>query len=269
MIPTCVRLGGQSILGGDMSGRKLFGMVSNVSSILRELETLGMRIEIGDDFTEYRLIRNAQGDRARLYPMFDASSSYVDGTNAFWVCGYNQDDQLVHTQAMRLFDIGDTTLKHHLDVHRHKYITPDTTPDPDLTFFSLPRSLHKISGRVAYHGDFWVHSRGLGGPRSQMMTPLLSRIIFEICHKTWDPDFVFALVPKQLAAKGAHLRYGYTHCEPGVWTGPDDQITDEDWLIWMSSKDVANMLEMRIPSLQKQQSFATISSASKTVDLKG
>lgn len=218
-------------------------MVRNVSGLIHELENTGMRIEIGDDFAEYRALRIAQTERSPLYPMFDVASSYIDHTNGFWVCGFNQDNELIHTQAVRLLDLSDVTLGHHLNVHRHKYITPDTTPDPDLTYFSGPASLGSITGKVCYHGEFWLPARGLGGPRSQGATPLLSRILFEIMHKTWQPDYVFALVPKQLAARGAHLRYGYIHCEPGRWLGPDQQITDEDHLIWMNASDIANALD--------------------------
>ena len=143
---------------------------------------------------------------------------------------------------MRLLDLSRVTLAQHLDLHRHKYITPGTTPDPDLTFYSGPEGVHRITGTVCYHGEFWLRARGLGGPRSLGATLLLSRVLFEIMVGCWDPDFVFALVPKQLAAKGAHLRYGYTHCEPGRWLGPDQQVTDEDHLIWMGAKDISNAL---------------------------
>ncbi len=53
-------------------------MVMNVSGIIRELEDAGMRVVIGDDFSEYRVYRNSQTDRSRMYPMFDVASSYID-----------------------------------------------------------------------------------------------------------------------------------------------------------------------------------------------
>ena len=74
----------------------------------------------------------------------------------------------------------------------------------------------------------------------------------------WNPSFVFALVPKQLAAKGAHLRYGYTHCEPGQWLGPDQQVTEEDHLIWMGANDLTNMLARAPQSLQRTSSVSAV-----------
>lgn len=251
-----------------MSAREIFGMIKNVSGIIRELEDAGMRVEIGDDFSEYRFYRNAQTDRTCMYPMFDVASSYIDASNGFWVCGFNQSGELIHTQAVRLLDLSDVSLEQHLKVHRHKYITPDTTPDPDLTFYSGPEALATITGQVCYHGEFWLPARGLGGPRSQGVTPLLSRILFELMYRSWEPNYVFALVPKQLAARGAHLRYGYSHCEPGRWLGPDQQVTEEDFLIWMSAKDLSNALVREPQSLQNDQ-VSAIGSALTSIDSKG
>lgn len=221
---------------------KLFKIASSLSSIVNDLEGMGIRVEIGDDFAKYRAYRNQQVDRGAMYPMFDVSSSYIDRSNGFWICGFDPNDELIHTQAVRLLDLSDVSLAMHLNDHRHKYITPDTTPDPDLTFYSGPEALHSITGQVCYQGDFWLRANGLGGPRSQGATALLSRALFEIMVGAWDPSYIFAFVPKRLGAKGAHLRYGYTHCEPGRWIGPDQQVTEEEYLIWMAAKDMANML---------------------------
>ncbi|WP_299656318.1 hypothetical protein [uncultured Tateyamaria sp.] len=221
---------------------RVFETLTRFSGIQRDLEDAGIQIKVGDDFQEYRAHRNNQADRGTIYPMFDVAKSYVDHTNGFWICGFDPNGELVHTQAVRLLDLSDMTLASHLHVHRHKYITPDSTPDPDQTFFTGPDALNRITGTVGYQGDFWLRAKGLAGPRSHGATALLSRFLLEMTVAVWNPSFMFAFVPKPLAAKGAHLRYGYTHCEPGRWIGPDQQVTDEDYLIWMSSKDLAASL---------------------------
>ena len=232
----------------------------NVSSLMRELEDVGIRVVIGDDFSEYNLYRKSQESRGFMFPVFDVTTSFVDGTNGFWVCGFNEKDELMHTQAVRLFDLKDSTLGHHFNVHRHKYITPDTTPDPDLTFYSGPESLRMITGRVCYHGDFWLYARGLGGPRSAGVTASLSRILFEMTVRLWEPDYVVGFVPKRLAEKGTHLRYGYSHCEPGLWIGPDQQVTDEDHLVWMDRDDLNNALTRPLPSLKSNPRLTSVAS---------
>lgn len=245
MLNTCAPM---SLTERPASG--LFQLIRRLSGVFQDLERAGLRVEIGDDFIQYRNYRIRQTERGPMYPMFDVSNSYIDASNGLWICGFDREGDLIHTQAVRLFDLSGTTLAMHLNDHRHKYITPDSTPDPDLTFYTGPEALRTITGRVCYQGDFWIRSRGLGGPRSQGATSLLSRVLLEMMVAVWNPSYVFALIPKQLAAKGAHLRYGYTHCEPGRWLGPDQQVTDEDYLIWMAGSDLANLMSQVPQSLQ-------------------
>lgn len=244
----------------------LFGLIQNVSGILRELERMGITVEVGDDFAAYRAYRSVQSDRSPIYPMFDVANSFIDGKNGFWICGFDADGALLHTQAVRLLDLSGVTLAEHLDLHRHKYITPGTTPDPDRTFYVGPEAVHRITGKVCYQGEFWLQARGLGGPRSLGITALLSRVLFEIMVGSWKPDYVFALVTKQLAAKGTHLRYGYSHCEPGCWLGPDQQVTEEDHLIWMGAKEISNALARTPQLLEPRLQSAPVRAPQTPVD---
>lgn len=252
-----------------MTARKIFGMIRNVSNIILELENAGMRIEVGDDFSLYREYRSACTGRGGISPIFDAASSFIDGTNGFWICGFNEADELTHTQAVRLLDLSGISLGKHLDMHRQMYVVPDTTPDPGRTFFQGPEALSKVTGSVGYCGDFWLPSNGLGGPRSQCATGVLSRLLFEVLHQAWSPDYAFAFVPKQLAAKGAHVRYGYSHCEPGRWVGPDQQITNEEYLIWMNASDIQNVVARDVQSLRASSQVSAIRASLASVDTKG
>lgn len=231
---------------------RLFETITRFANVLSELDDAGIRIEVGDDFQRYRHYRAQCVDRKPVYPMFDVESSYIDHTNGFWVCGFEPGGEVIHTQAVRLLNLQSGTLDQHLKTHRHKYIAPDSTPDPDRTVFVGPRALGVVTGEVGYHGDFWVRSKGLGGPRSQGATAILSRMLLEIVELAWQPSYVFAFVPKRLAVKGTHLRYGYVHCEPGRWIGPDEQITDEDHLIWMDAGDLSAMCAEAPPTMRAQ-----------------
>lgn len=247
-----------------MSALNLFTMIRNVSNITKELEAAGMRLEIGGDFAAYRKLRNSQTDRAPLYPMFDVACSYVDTSNAFWVCGFNDNNELVHTQAIRLLNMSEMSLNQHLDVHRHKYITPNTTTDADRTFYSQSPALKKITGQVCYHGEFWL-SGGEGGHRNQGFTALLSRIVFELARKIWMPDYVFGFVPSALAFKGIPVRYGYTHCEPGVWYGPENEVTAEEALVWMSGQDIVQFLETPPKALSHERTIPSRTEMKNTI----
>ena len=86
----------------------------------------------------------------------------------------------------------------------------------------------------------------------------------------WQPDYIFALVPAPLAAKGAHLRYGYSHCEQGQWVGPDNQTTDVDYMVWMSAADLATShVEGAAVACGQAIASSSIRSALAAVDSKG
>ena len=252
-----------------MSAGRIFRSTKWVSGILRELELARITVEVGEDFSKFRNYRASLPDRVPLYPMFDVACSYIDGSNGFWVCGFDPDDELIHTQAVRLLDLMDSTLGLHLHLHRQMYITPDTTPDPNLTFYSGPKSLDHITGKVCCQGDFWLNAAGLDGPRSRGATELLSRLLFEITAGCWNPSYVFSLIPKEQAIKGAHLRYGYVHCEPGHWLGPDQQVTVEDYLAWMGADDISSALSKTPQSLHTAQRIADAQSSEARVDTRG
>jgi hypothetical protein len=200
--------------------------------------------------------------------MFDVTRSYIDASNGFWICGFGPNNELIHTQAVLLLDLSGVTLADHLNVHRHKYITPDTTPDPNRTFYSGPGALELITGRVCYHGDFWLQANGLGGIRGQGVTGALVRTLFEVIQLNWAPDYVFALVAQPVAEKGAFLRAGYSHCEPGKWIGPDQQVTDIDFMVWMSAKDMANALAREPQSLRNAVRVSSVRSTVTAIPVK-
>lgn len=252
-----------------MAARNLFGAIKRLSGLFSELERAGMRIVVGDDFAEYRIYRSSLAGRPPIYPMFDIASSYIDSSNGFWICGFGPNDELIHTQAVRLLDLSDVSLGEHLDTHRHKYITPDTTPDPDLTYYSGPTALGTITGRVCYHGDLWLQNTGLRGIRAQGVTGITIRVMFELAQLNWKPDYFFALVAQQMAEKGLFLRAGYSHCEPGQWIGPDEQVTDVDYMLWMSAQDLANALARDPQSLRITDRVMSARSVLTAIDTKG
>lgn len=224
-----------------MPASHMFKTISNINNLINQLEKANISIEIGDDFTVFRRLRNKQKDRSAIYPMFDLASSFVDASNGFWVCGFNAENEVVHTQAVRLLELGSQDLDQHLGIHKHKYITPGSTPDPDNTSFSQLPVLKQITGRVGYHGEFWVKP-GTIGRRNIGLTSVLSRIAFEMTMTLWEPDFLFGFVPAPMATRGVAVRYGYTHCELGAWHGPDQEITSEEMLVWMNHTDLTTYL---------------------------
>lgn len=223
-----------------MSAKDHFESVVRISELVTAIEAEGMKITVGTDFTAYRNLREPQFHQRPLYPMFDVNCSFIDATNGFWIAGTNAMGELVHTQAILKLNMDGCTLEEHISTHRQKYVTPGLTPDSNGAYLSVPSSIRQISGSVCYHGEFWLMG-GVEGFRQQGFTALLSRLTFELAYQSWDPDFVFGLVPAAVALKGIGVRYGYFHGEPGLWRDVDDNILAEEWLVWMSNQDIARL----------------------------
>ncbi len=249
-----------------MTALGLFKAIMSVSNILRDLENAGLNVKVSSDFVAYRQMREGQCNRMPLYPVFDVSSSFIDESNAFWVCAFNDQDDLVHTQVIRLMDLADTTLQAHLSEHRHKYLSPGMVCDPDEISFAPLSSLNHINGRVCYHGEFWL-KEGEGSLRGQGYTALMSRLVFEIALKIWAPDYLFGFVPLKLAMKGIPFRYGYTRCEVGAWLRNGNEVAAEEAFVWMSRLDLQQYLQTSPQALSGKRDFQKSQTQPKSVAL--
>lgn len=72
-------------LTGDftMNASEKFAQICRISTIINDLNMMGITITVGSDFNEYKLIREKQENRSNIYPMFDSTCSFVDHTNGF------------------------------------------------------------------------------------------------------------------------------------------------------------------------------------------
>ncbi|KMW60249.1 hypothetical protein AIOL_000402 [Candidatus Rhodobacter oscarellae] len=227
-----------------MSACNHFETILRISDLVKTIEAEGMKLTVGTDFSTYRNLRSAQFEQRPLYPMFDIQCSFIDASNSFWIAGTNAAGELVHTQAILKLDMSNTSLDEHLTVHRQKYLTPGLIGDADQAYFSVPGSAGNITGEVCYHGEFWLQG-GEEGFRKQGFTALLSRLTFELAYTTWNPDYIFGLVPATIAQKGIGVRYGYFHGEPGIWRSVDERILSEEWVVWMSNHDIARLTQRK------------------------
>ena len=249
-----------------MTAVSLFTTIVSASKILRELEHAGLRVNVSTDFVAYKKLRDRQTNRMPLYPVFDVSSSFIDASNAFWVGAYNDKDELVHTQVIRMLDLHGSTLHEHLGQHHHNFLSPGMVSDPDEISFTPLKSLKTITGRVCYHGEFWLKD-GEGSLRGQGYTALMSRLLFELSLNSWTPDYLFGFVPLSLAMKGIPFRYGYTRCEVGVLESCYTEIAAEEALVWMSRADLNDYLQSAPKALRRSPRITAHEEATASVAL--
>ena len=69
------------------------------------------------------------------------------------------------------------------------------------------------------------------------------------CGGRLEPIFYLCAGPQEARRERGTSSLRYTHCEPGQWRGPDEQVTEEDYLIWMGAKYMANMVARPVQSV--------------------
>ena len=214
----------------------------NIETITELARSQGLYLQIGSDFTVFKMARDAQLGRAPLSPMFDPSVCSFDPVDGFWIIGTDNRGRLVHTQAMRLNHLGtDTTLGQFLYANRVIYAPPGEEVDVDHTVFNRAPSTRRIKGRVAYHGELWL-SEEFRGNRN---TTILPRLALGLALRQWSPDYAFGLMNPVLCCKGLQAREGYMHVEPGgiLWHQPGKDEPLEEWIVWMARDDLEYLME--------------------------
>lgn len=225
-----------------MSAKKLYTQHKYIMAINALAQEQDVHIEVCTNFETFREIRKTQSDRPPLGPAFDASRSYVGPSNGFWLKGVNSKGQIIHTQAMRLLDLSNTTLAEHLRTHRLIYQPPNINPSHPKSFECLQKTADMTGEKVVYHGELWMHPE----PRkyhNASLVALLTHFMLALASMQWAPDFVFGFMPSFLACKGLAAREGYMHAEPGVWKGTGDTEPFEEWIVWMNRDEIDYLMQ--------------------------
>lgn len=188
---------------------------------------------IDTDFLKYR--EHCERVGVHAHKEFDPAISQILPDSGFWIHG-ERAGETVHLQAMRLDDLGTSTLAEFFRlVYTQVY-------DAEITG-SCPAA-EEISGRVAYHGGLWLHP-DLRGDKVGLK---LCRYGILTAFLRWHPDFIVGWATKRTGLAGM-TKLGYFRLEPLVlsWKG-DAPFPPYGWLCWNSNKAMRH--SVRLPSEQ-------------------
>lgn len=203
----------------------------------------GIRLELSADFQELADIV-AHLDRAPLTPNFDPEYSDMGPMNGFWLKGLDARGEIVQTQAIRYDNLEGISLAHHLRSLKAFYRSPAVSAHPDESCEVDAPMAYGITGRVAYHGEFWIKG-GPNGFRGRDLATVLPRIGIAIALARWSPDFLYGTFNPILAEKDVAARYGYHNLQPHgmIWKRPHIQETLDEWLMWLTWREAADLIE--------------------------
>ena len=144
-----------------------------------------------------------------LVPVFDEALGGVTPETAFVLIGRNKHGEVVATQAARIYDWPETSLKDEATSLRMFYADPDAAlARGDRCEITAPVA-EKIRGRVVFSGGIW-YRRDFRGKDLGTILPRVSRAY---AFTRWNSDFTIGMLGDAVIAGGLAERAGYTKVE--------------------------------------------------------
>ena len=199
----------------------------------------GLTLKESADFKQFEAIVRATEDK---YLMEDFSPRFFDlhGATAFWIGAYNAEGALVSVQAAKVEELRDRSLAEHWQQQQRRIFAD---PDPEARFGSEHGpDAYFMRGRIAYHGNLWLHRKLRGAGLAEPLTQLG----FLIALLKWSPDYLYGLMAAKSAARGFGIRVGYRRFVPrGThWHRPPDHIRPDDWLVYSTRSDLHGLAKL-------------------------
>lgn len=199
----------------------------------------GVKLSIGFDFHKYVSITRATPTKSRTYPNFRPDRSPIMPGEGYWIMGVDKNDEVALLEAVRLYNLSDSTFAEHLQSLKAFYADPTVHAHPQDRCACLAPSAKKMTGKVAYVGDLWVRKdfRGQGVPK------IVSGIVRGVSFAMWAPDFLCGLVARWRLDKGL-AQHIHMHCEAGgsILQLIEEDIRDDDWLTWLTGEELKNLV---------------------------
>lgn len=210
------------------------------TQITQIIEDSGIRLQIGVDFTEFKQICQTQPLRPPIKPPFDIDVKQTEPIDGFWLVGYDENDQLVHTQSMKTIDLQGVSLCTYLENNRTHFPLECSTFDTDNIEVRMSSTSSAINSKIAYHGELWS-SGGEYGLRGNASSMLLNRLVIRMCLAYMEPTHIVGFMEPSNILRGLAARLGYGHTEQGNLMFPlaDHSQSFLVWMVWLSAAEAA------------------------------
>lgn len=218
-----------------------------VASSLRLFAAHDLTLRVGYDFNQYRaLLSDARPDHTVGVPFDPDLNDFSDGS-AFWIVAMDPAGVVMHSQALRLIDVTGSTLASHLKANFTDFPPPSIPLDLDRSCYQAGPGAQRMTGRMAYHGEFWISDRD-GAYRGSALSTVLARYGFWMATQHWDPDYIFAFILNAVHYKGLAARTGWMHTDPAAlqWYPRDGRPPFETVMAYLHRDDIDYLLTLPI-----------------------
>ncbi len=214
----------------------------------------GLTLSVGYDFDQYKsLLKTARPDHTIGVPFDPALHDFSDGS-AFWIVATDPKGDVVHTQTLRLLNLTGLSLADHLQTNFTDFPPPSLPLDLEKSNYRRGPGASRMTGRIAYHGEFWIGGAP-GQFRGSGISTVLCRYGFYMAIQRWDPEHMFAFMLNTVAHKGLAARTGWMHMDPAAlqWYPRSGQPPIETVLAYLHKEDIDYLLDLPIAPAQVAQ----------------
>lgn len=172
---------------------------------MAEAASRGITLELAT-FDELLAVNKANSDTWKpITTSFHPQFSGIDETNGLVVFGRNANGEVVATQATRLFDWRNTTLKQEAESMRLFYANPQRDMRRDEACLVNSPEAGAISGNIVLCGAIWYRPdyRGVG------LANIIPRFTRAVSFVRWEIDEYIALITAENATKAFSQRTGF------------------------------------------------------------
>lgn len=225
-----------------MSKYDTFTGAQFATEIVSLAQAKGMTLEVGTDFGDFADIVAKHRPEQPLGDTFDPTKQGVNHENGFWVTGWTDDGTLVHTQAMRCYELPSNLADFLSDGFRK--FPPSGVPLDLKNSRYLPGPGAKgIRGLTCYHGEGWLKG-GDNTFRGTGINGALTRFGLASAALRWSPDYVFGFMSEGHAYRGLVEREGYMHTDPGAmfWHLSNSPEILRGFMVWMGRADIEHIM---------------------------
>jgi len=216
-----------------------------VSSTKSILDQHGIAVTIGHDFEVYRsMLAKARPDHLIGAP-FDPDLHKMNESNAFWLIGQNEDGDIMHTQTVRMLDLGGETVGEYLTKDFRAFPPPGLPIDLERSQYKLGPGANRMRGQVGYHGEFWIGGAP-GQYRGSGLSSALTRLGFWESLQRWNLDHMIAFMAQAVAFKGLVERAGWMHTDPGAlkWYIEGNDTPIDGFMAYIHREDIHFLLDI-------------------------
>ncbi|QFT69338.1 hypothetical protein FIU93_21305 [Labrenzia sp. THAF35] len=192
-----------------------------IAALESEISKLGVTVRYDTSFERLEQLLPID-DKKELTPHFSTVLNTYSEANAFWVGGFDADENLVALNAVRMDDLGEGSMADWLPRYWHRCY-PGKKSENAKASAVQPRFWRRMRGRIVYFGEFALQKKGFQG---KGLPKLFGPFMLLLAAQKFSADWYMTWVKPRDWSMRYPLAYGFTTTyENGLrWDDPPASI---------------------------------------------